>query len=491
MATTSRRSRALALSGLVACATFAFAPPAATDPAAEPPASDIEAAVHVLATDRHLADGLVGVEVVDVASGRILAARGEHQLLNPASNAKIYTAAAALALLHEQHRYQTTLSGTAKNEAVTGPLVLRGHGDPSLTTADLWSMARALRTSGIRRIEGDILVEQSFFDESTTPPAFEQQPHEWASFRAPVSAVAVDENTVTMTVRPTQPGSPALVTFDPPGHVKVDGTVKTAEGGADRVGLVLAADGPRLSATVSGTVGGDTRVVRYTRRVDNPQLLAGDVLKSVLEDVGVKVTGGVKFTTKASAPGAVLARHESEPLGTLLYALGKRSDNFYAEMIFKSISAEARARPGRSATSAEMVGKWLAEVGASDTGLVLKNGSGLFDANRVTAHSLAQLLRHAYRDPAIGPAFVSQLAIGGVDGTLRGRFRWLSGHHAVRAKTGTLDDAISLSGYVLGPPGKPPLAFAILFNKVSGKGSVARGAADRLVDILAKRQWAK
>jgi D-alanyl-D-alanine carboxypeptidase/D-alanyl-D-alanine-endopeptidase (penicillin-binding protein 4) len=292
-----------------------------------------------------------------------------------------------------------------------------------------------------------------------------------------------------MAIRPTSAGQPAIVTFDPPGFVDVDGTVKTAEG-ADTVGLELVPSGRRLTAKVSGAVGADAKLVRFTKRVDDPQLLAGYALKSVLEDSGVKVTGDVKLGAGASR-GNVLVRHESEPLSALLYALGKNSDNFYAEMIFKSIGAEAKGRPGKSADAAELVTSWIAKNDLGDQGFVVKNGSGLFDANRTTAHSMAKLLRYAWQDPIMRGEFLAQLSIGGVDGTLHKRFRDTRAHRAVRAKTGTLDDAIALSGYVLGPSGKDTLAFAIMFNKVAGRQSSARAAADKLVELLHDRQWRK
>ena len=356
-------------------------------------------------------------------------------------------------------------------------------------------MVQELKAHGAKRVEGDIVVDQRFFDELTTPPAFEQQPNEWAAFRAPVSAVALNGNTVTLTIRPQAVGSSAVAFFDPPGFVDVEGTVKTVESGADNVGLELAKTGEggrRLSAKLSGAVSADSRLVRYTKRVEDPQLLAGYALRAIMEDSGVKVAGDVKLgAPSATTPsrGNVLARHESEPLSTLLYALGKNSDNFYAEMIFKSLAAEAKTRPAKSQDAAEIVTKWIEKNELGDTGLVVKNGSGLFDANRTTASSMAKLLRFVWQDPSLRGEFVSQLAIGGVDGTLHKRFRDLRAHRAVRAKTGTLDDAIALSGYVLAPSGKSTIGFAILFNKVSGKGGAARAAADKLVETIHERQW--
>ena len=123
--------------------------------------------------------------MLDIDSGKLLAAVNEHLALNPASNAKLYTAGAALATLHGEHRYETTLTGRLDGDAVAGPLAIRGFGDPSLSTADLWHMVQELKGFGVKRVDGDVVVDQRFFDEQTTPPAFEQQPNEWAGFRAP------------------------------------------------------------------------------------------------------------------------------------------------------------------------------------------------------------------------------------------------------------------------------------------------------------------
>jgi D-alanyl-D-alanine carboxypeptidase/D-alanyl-D-alanine-endopeptidase (penicillin-binding protein 4) len=457
-------------------------PPAASSSADKVP--ELDAAVHAIASDRALEGGAIGIAVLDVDSGRVLASVNEHLALNPASNAKLYTAAAALATLHGEHRYETTLTGRLDGDAVAGPLAIRGFGDPSLSTADLWDMVQDLKGFGVKRVDGDVVVDQRFFDEQTTPPAFEQQPNEWAGFRAPVSAVALDENCITMTVRPGPVGGNARVEFAPPGFVDSEGSIRTAEGGgADTVDLALSGNGPRMSAKVSGAIAGDSRVVRYTRRAEDPRLLAGYALKALLEKSGVEVKGEVKLGT---ARGHTLAKHLSAPLSSLLYALGKQSDNFYAEMVFKTLGGETKARPAKSGDSSEVVTKMLERAGALDPGVVIKNGSGLFDANRVTAFSTAMLLRWAWRDPGVQPEYAAQLSVGGVDGTLHKRFRQELTRRRVRAKTGTLDDVIALSGYVLRDGGRGPLAFSILFNHVGGKQDGARHAADKLVELVAR-----
>ena len=466
---------------------------AATQPApsvaagADARVPELEAAVRAITRDDTFKGAQIGVAIVDVDTGKYLAATNEHLALNPASNAKIYTAAAALAMVRGDHRYETTLSGTLKGSAVSGGLVLRGHGDPSLTTADLGAMVAELKTYGVHKVDGDVVVDQQFYDEQTTPPAFEQQPNEWSYFRAPVSAVALNENCIVLTVRPASgAGGTAQASFDPPGFVDVEGSIRTGDKGADNVTIALSGKGQRMQAKIGGAVGEGSRVVRYTKRVEDPTLLAGYALKALLEKAEIKVGGDVKPGKDA---GHVIVRHQSAPLSALLYAVGKNSDNFYAEMIFKTIGGEAKARPAKSADAAQVVTEWLDKIGANDKGVVIKNGSGLFDANRVTAHSAAMLLRYAWRDAAIQPEFLAQLAVGGVDGTLHKRFRMDTTRRRVRAKTGTLDDVIALSGYVLGPPGKGPIAFSIFFNKVAGHQDGARHAADKLVELIARRQW--
>src|SRR5262249_2901989 len=161
---------------------------------------------------------------------------------------------------------------TVKDTSV-GSIVLRGHGDPSLVTEDLFAMVQEMRAHGIRKVDGDIFVDQRFHDDQTAPPAYDQQPNEWAAFRAPVSAVGLNENTVTLSVRPTGPDQNANAWFEPPGFVDVDGAVKTGDDGADNVILALTPNGRRLSAKLSGAVGSDAKLVRYTRRVDDPSLL--------------------------------------------------------------------------------------------------------------------------------------------------------------------------------------------------------------------------
>lgn len=475
---------------LLAAMVVASAPRTASSQATTPKPSAAQGELARLAANSEYKGFHVGVEAIEIDSGRVLVAGGEHQPLNPASNEKLVTTAAALHLLHPEHRFETGLYGpSTKGPVLSGAVVLKGYGDPSLTVGDLYEMALELKRDGVKRIDGGIVVDQRFYDEQYTPPAFEQQPNEWMPFRANVSAISLNENVIVATIRPGG-GDHALVTFWPPGFVDVEGTVKLNDGGAANVQMQLgpsSSDPMRMKATVSGSIPADVRGVTYYRRAEDPRLLPGYALKAVLTDLGIEVKGDVRLGPATAH--TLLAKHQSAPLAALLLPVGKNSDNFYAETILKVLGGEKKGKPAGTDGGADLATKFLAQIGALDTGVVVKNGSGLFDANRATAHELATLLRWVYREPSIQPEMLTQLSIGGVDGTLHGRFRSEHARRAVRAKTGTLDDAVALSGYVLAPPGRSPVAFSILINNCKGNVAKARGFADKLVAKIVHEVW--
>jgi D-alanyl-D-alanine carboxypeptidase/D-alanyl-D-alanine-endopeptidase (penicillin-binding protein 4) len=159
--------------------------------------------------------GDLGFALRDLGSGRELMAEGAERALNPASNQKLLTAAVALSVLGPEYRFHVGVLGKIEN-GVAPRLVIRSNGDPTFSYQDLRGFAERLATLGLKRVAGDILVDQSAFDDQYTPPAFEQQPGEWAAFRAPVSAVALDRNSTTLHVFPTKPGQAARREFEPP-----------------------------------------------------------------------------------------------------------------------------------------------------------------------------------------------------------------------------------------------------------------------------------
>ncbi len=458
------------------------AAPGADNAEAAPDLSPLREPLEKLEKAVHHYGGNLGLSIVDLRTGRIVLAKNAAEARNPASNAKLVTMWAALKTLGPDHRYLTGLYGHIRDGRVER-LVLRGEGDPSFEHDQLYAMVSELRRQGVAKVV-DILVDQSRFDDQHVPPAYEQQPNEWSSFRAPVAAVSLDGNAVMLGVYPTKPGDHAHIRSVPPSIVDVDGEVATVdEGKAETVHVdVSALPGGRLRATFGGSIPVDSPPVRIWRRVDDPAALAGHALADICRELGIKVVGKVTRGHPYQVED-LLASHRSEPLGKLLHALGKDSDNFHAEMIFKSLGGENG--PASYEAARARVNKLLDAAQLDASTLRLDNGSGLFDADRMAPEFVTNLLAAAARDPAVAPELVSELAIGGVDGTLRDRFEGFRETRTVRAKSGTLSAVSSLSGYVLGSDGKPAVAFSVLVDNVKGASVLVRYEIDGLIATLA------
>jgi D-alanyl-D-alanine carboxypeptidase/D-alanyl-D-alanine-endopeptidase (penicillin-binding protein 4) len=426
-----------------------------------------------------------GVAVVDVLSGTEIFAREGDAQLNPASNAKVFTAACALKVLGPEFRFRTELYGKVEGGAVRGPLYLKGRADPVLETADLWRMVREIKAMGIRRVEG-VTVDDTYFDGENLPYAFDQQPSEDNKFRAPVGAVSLNRNALAVSIRPgPQAITPARVLLDPPGYAQLTNDAITVGQGAHNPKISAIPFEDRTRVRVWGQVPLGARPVTYQRRIDNPSLFAGYGLAGVLEEAGISVAGEVRVgPVPAGTP--LLAGHESPPLSAVLWETGKVSNNFVTEMVLKTIGAEAGKGPGTWETALDVAAGVLEAWGLSRGSYTYRNGSGLFDANRFSARQLVAVLRGAYLDDGVRPEFLSQLATGGVDGTISTRYRDEATKRHVRAKTGTLNDVATLSGYVFDAEGRRPIAFAILVNGAAGYVSAARGWQEKIVTAIAR-----
>ncbi len=187
----SMRAAALAVALLVNPHGFAQPAPA--------PGVALASVLEPLLAGLRVPGARLGVIVVDAATGQVVFQHDADLPLNPASNAKILTAAAALSLLGPERRFVTALHGDVRG-GVARELVLKGQGDPSLRTADLLDLARQARAAGLRRVEGDVIVDDTWLGAEHLPPAFEQRPRETAAYRAAVGAVSVDENVLTVRV---------------------------------------------------------------------------------------------------------------------------------------------------------------------------------------------------------------------------------------------------------------------------------------------------
>lgn len=380
----------------------------------------------------------VGVQVVTAGDGDVLFAHNAEQLFNPASNTKILTTASALTQLGVDYRYPTTLHGPEPDAegVVHGDVDLRGSGDPSLSSGDLAELAREAAARGITRIEGSILTNGKFRDGANPDLSVGGE------------AIILNRNTYSVRVRPTSVGHAAAIDIQPylSDYFTVDNGVTTVHGKRSRLRFDVRRDAAdRLVVVVKGRVNDRSDTV-VRRRLGDGALFAAATLRGALVDFGVAVTGGARY---GALPGKapLLAEHRSAPLSEICRVSNKESNNFVAEAIFRTVGGERFGVPGTLAKGTRAVDDLLAPLHFSRGSYVIENGSGLTHRNRLQPAGLTRLLRHLYLDLSVAPEFMTSLAVGGIDGTIRGRF-YGDSVGLVRAKTGTLSGVSALSGYV-------------------------------------------
>lgn len=428
----------------------------------------------------------IGALVADVATGRVLFARDESLLLNPASNVKLATTAAALALLGPEYRFRTVLAGErrAGGPSVRGNLYLRGMGDPTLVTESLHAIAGELRAAGIRDVEGALVVDDRFFD----PPPFTQddaKPEADAGYRAPCSALSLNYNTVRVVVHPgPSDGADALLAVVPGSdYFKVTGRVTTVPRGAARIDVRALPQLEQTELSVNGRVPLGASPVEVRKRVVHPARYAGHTLLRVLARYGITVADRIVRTGETPPGLAVLVSRESEPLSVLVRDINKVSSNVMANQLLLAIGAERRGAPGTFAKGIEAIEEHLASIGIPRRGFHLASGSGLDSETRLDAITLVAILRAAARDFRYSADLLSSLAVAGADGTLARRMAGSPAERYVRAKTGTLQGVVALSGYAAGPR-RGLLAFAVMINGTPA-GSDARRTVDDFAAALA------
>jgi D-alanyl-D-alanine carboxypeptidase/D-alanyl-D-alanine-endopeptidase (penicillin-binding protein 4) len=453
-------------------------------PLAAPPTRELEAALQKIADGTALAGARAGI-LATTLDGKVVFARDPDVLLNPASNVKLFTSAAALARLGAEFRFATELYlDPAASRGAPRTLYVRGKGDPTLVTERLWAIAAEIEHLGVGRV-GDVVLDDSYFDGEREGPGFDQERGD-RSYLAPTGALSLNFNSVAIHVAPgDRKGAPARVELEPDsGFFEVVNRVVTAGPRAARR-LVPSSEphGARQRIVVTGRLplGGRPQVV--WRKIDDPPAYFGHTLKRLLELRGVKVTGRIRTGTVPSGARLVYVA-ESDSLGEVVRRLNKTSNNFTAEQILKTLGAEAKGAPGTWAKGVGAVEDFLAEVGIARGSYVMQNGSGLNDTNRFSARQTVTLLRAMRARSTIWPEYLTSLPVAGRDGTIRWRMDGTEAAGRVRAKTGTLEGVTSLSGYVETASGET-IAFAILVNDIPGRSARVVRAVDALASALA------
>jgi D-alanyl-D-alanine carboxypeptidase/D-alanyl-D-alanine-endopeptidase (penicillin-binding protein 4) len=471
--TATRRTAAL-LSALVALPALATEPP-----------RELRGAIDAILEKSTLAGARVGILVTEVESGKVLYARDADALLNPASNVKLFTSAAVLSKLGPEFRFETEfrVDGPSKSGSSARQLYVRGKGDPTLVTERLWAIAGDLANLGLRRI-GELVLDDGYFDGERIGPGFDQEAGDRA-YLAPTGALSLNFNSVAVHASPGEArGQAGRVALEPPSDYLelVNRTRTVGPRAVRRIVPSSVPAGPRQRIVVDGRLPLGGRPVAVWRKIDDPRAYFGQTLKRLLELRGVKV-GRVRAGAAPQDAKLVLVA-ESESLGEIVRRLNKTSNNFVAEQLLKTLGAELRGVPGTWASGIGVAEEFLGEIGIPRGSFVMKNGSGLNDANRFSARQTVTLLRAMWRRFPLAAEFLSSLPVAGRDGTIRWRMDGTEAAGRLRAKTGTLENVTSLSGYVE-TASQEKLAFAIFVNDFEGRSSRAARVVDAMAAALA------
>ncbi|AGH96257.1 D-alanyl-D-alanine carboxypeptidase/D-alanyl-D-alanine endopeptidase [Pseudobdellovibrio exovorus] len=389
----------------------------------------------------------------------------------PASTTKLLTAFAVLRRMPLGHRFYTRLYTEGNN------LYLQGGGDPSFVSENMWFLVNEFHRAGIDTIKGNIVVDDSLFDQIRYDSSRQDKRVDRA-YDSPVGAMSFNWNAVNVFVSPDEVGGKARVVVDPENDffVLVNNT-QTVAGTAKRE-LVVSISNKERIITVSGDVAKGSRERAIFKSVDDPMLWSGFNLMSFLRQRGIKVEGKV-VAGRVPESAELVASYESKNLSYILADMNKFSNNFVAEMLTKGLVAQSEKRGASLKQGMEIIRAELSKINIAPTEMSVINPSGLTRDNFFSAQALNKVLLDVQKDFSIYPTFLDGLPIAGIDGTLRRRMKNSPAEGWVRAKTGYLDGVVSLAGYVGRRDGKV-FSFTFLYNGPRDE-SIVREAFDQLI----------
>ena len=435
-----------------------------------------------------------GVLIVDPVRGDTLYSRNAGKLFMPASNQKLLTGATALAQLGADYRYETRVLGAAYpvSGILTGDLAIIGSGDPSMSDSlagnamtPLRALADSLAARGIREITGRLVRGADAFPDSTLGYGWAWDDLDYG-YSAPVDELLFNEGYARITVfGGERPGDSVRVVRSPAAGLPALGRVEVITGAPccmERSRVQWSGDmrGKRPVVELRGSVRPRDSVT-VTVALRHPASAWLDAFAETLAERGIAVRGGVDADGIADTIGmSVLATRVSPPLREILARFEKPSQNQIGEMLFKTLARE-KTGSGTADSGRAVVERQLIAWGADSAGFAVRDGSGLSRHNYVSPETIVRVL-DAMRLRADFPVFYASLPIGGVDGTLRLRMLQTPAQNNVRAKTGTLDKARALSGYVTTADGS-----ILIFSMLANNHVVANREVERVQDAIAAR----
>jgi serine-type D-Ala-D-Ala carboxypeptidase/endopeptidase (penicillin-binding protein 4) len=457
-----------------------------------------EAALSAAGPDK----GEWGLLVTDATTGEVLYSRNAAAYFMPASNAKLFTTALALATLGPDYRVRTAVSSSGTidtNGVLIGDVVLTGRGDANLSNRKFpydkkeeregppekvfAGFADAIVARGVKEVTGDVIADDSMFQHEKFPSGWLADDILW-SYGAAVSAIAVNDNTFTLEVRPaSNEGEPARYEAGlAADFYSVDNSIRTGARGSEEKLAVARDPGSRL-IHLSGTMPLGAQTRRLTIAIEEPAEYAASLLARLLEARGVKIDGNARarhagaLPPDAPAPQTVLAEHTSVPLSDEVRLTNKNSENLHAELLLL-LAAHEKAGSNNYEDALKFASDFFKAAGIADGDVVLSDGSGLSRKDLVTPRSVVQLLRYAAAQPW-GELYRSSLPVAGEDGTLSDRMKNTAAAARVFAKTGTIGHGNTLSGYATTVHGE-----RLLFSILGNNNNLHAQDANKFIDAI-------
>lgn len=439
-----------------------------------------------------------GIEVIDPANNQILLAVNPEKPFLPASVLKVVTTAVALEKLGPAFRFRTTLytnGHLADDGTLSGDLYLVGRGDPNLMDLEggllekpaLQGMVEKLQALGVKKIRGDVLGDDSYFDSRSLPQGWTSKDLR-SLYGAPVSALSINNNVVWVHVRATQVGQRVRVSLEPSSsYFSIRNLATTGRRTSKRTLSARVVPGTNR-LVVSGVLPASQSYSQYVI-VERPAELAAALLKEELQRHQIAVSGGFRavhygdLEDNEREDWRALAEHESPPLIRALEIINKRSENLHAEMLLRVLGAEFRG-VGTDESGLHVIRDFLMGAGIADERVNLRDGCGLSRENLVTPRFQTSLLLFLSKQPYFD-LFVNTLAVSGVDETLKHRMASSQVKGAIFAKTGTLSGVATLSGYMTTQSGRS-LVFSIFANNARTSMSRVRKTIDEICTLLVK-----
>ena len=428
----------------------------------------------------------VAVVVQPVDAGAPLVAHNASRAMNPASVMKLVTTYAALDLLGPAYTWKTT----AWNETSTvdgnlgGNLYIRGSGDPRFAIEHLTALLRQIQVRGIRRIDGDIVLDRSVFNiPAIDPGAFDDKP--MRPYNVGPDGFLLNFRALRFTLQPDN-GKPRILMETPSDGLRVDNQLRASnnECGSNwkdfiNVRLIPENNGNRLEFTGSYAALCGEKPLSLSPLPAEAQ--TSGLIRALWKELGGTLSGQVRA---GSVPvGAkLLTQHESAPLADAVRDINKFSNNVMARQVFLTIGNDSA--PATAERARQRITDWLAGRNLRFSELVLDNGSGLSRIERISADSLNRLLLDAWKSPVM-PEFVSSMPIVGIDGTMKKRLNGSDATGRAHIKTGTLDGVKTAAGYALDGQGRRH-AVTFLINHPRAQGGSA--AIDALLVWVAQRR---